>query len=194
MRSLLQGIMRVAVAAMILAAGAPAMADTAVSFAANDTDFLNMMGNLEGPRGFGSIYDGAPALPVGTIDAMSIRDVLSYQRSIRAMGTASSAVGRYQFIYVTLDRLVKDLGISGDIVFDGEVQTFLARRLMADCGFYDVDTPVTPLGNCLAGVWAALPRLSGPGRGQSVYAGDGLNASLVAPERLETVLSDRFTW
>lgn len=167
---------------------------TSASFSANDTAFLNLMGNLEGPRGYGTIYDGAPALPESALDTMTIRDVLDYQRSLRAMGTASSAVGRYQFIYITLDHLVRDLGISDAMIFDGEVQTFLARRLMAECGFYDPNQAIADLGNCLASVWAALPQVSGPGRGRSVYAGDGLNAALVSPGRLEDVLADRFTW
>jgi hypothetical protein len=180
----------ISAAASLLSAAGP----TSVSFSANDTDFLNMMGNLEGPRGYGTVFDGVPALPQAQIDDMNIGEVLDYQRSIRKMGTASSAVGRYQFIYLTLQDLVEKQGISEAMIFDGEMQTFLARTLMSNCGFYDVDQQSTALGDCLAGVWAALPRVSGPGRGSSVYAGDGLNKSLVSADRVMQVLEDRFTW
>ncbi len=103
-------------------------------------------------------------------------------------------MGRYQFIYDTLNDLVADLGISSDLVFDGEVQTFLARALMAECGFYDPKKDSRLLANCLAGVWAALPLVAGPMRGQSAYAEDGLNRALVEPDLVLGVLNDRFSW
>lgn len=125
---------------------------------------------------------------------MTLAEVLKYQREIRAMGTISSAVGRYQFIYLTLRHLVETQGIVENLVFDPEVQTYLARLLMHECGFYDRTTPDLQLANCLAGLWAALPLVSGPGRGQSAYAADGINKALTAPETVLGVLSRRFDW
>ncbi len=168
--------------------------DAQTSFAANDVEFLNLMGNLEGPRGFGTVSDFAPALPERPLTEMTLAEVLDYQREIRAMGTISSAVGRYQFIYLTLRDLVETHGISDSLVFDGEVQTYLARFLMHNCGFFDRATPEVQLANCLAGVWAALPLVSGPQRGQSAYADDGVNKAFVAPEIVLDVLGRRFTW
>ena len=168
--------------------------DTQTSFAANDVEFLNLMGNLEGPRGFGTVSDFVPALPERPLTEMTLAEVLYYQREIRAMGTISSAVGRYQFIYLTLRDLVETHGISDSLVFDGEVQTYLARFLMHNCGFFDRATPEVQLANCLAGVWAALPLVSGPQRGQSAYADDGVNKAFVAPQIVVDVLGRRFTW
>lgn len=179
--------------AVLILAAAPAAAEQG-GFTANDVDFLNMMGNLEGPRGFGTVSDFVRTAPPAEIDEMRIGDVLSWQRAIRARGVQSSAVGRYQFIHVTLLEIVQDHGISADMVFDGEVQTFLARLLMDACGFYDPDTPIDTLGNCLAGRWAALPRLAGPGAGRSAYHGDGLNHHLVSAETFRNVLQNRFLW
>lgn len=167
---------------------------TPVSFSANDVDFLNLMGNHEGYRGFGTISDFAPMIPDAEIQTMTIGEVLAYQQLIRGMGTKSSAVGRYQFIYLTLAELVATHGISHEIIFDEEVQTWLARQLMHDCGFYDVDASTTPLGNCLASRWAALPMLSGPKAGKSAYHGDGLNRSSIDPGLFASVLENRFTW
>lgn len=169
-------------------------ADNPTSFAANDVEFLNLMGNLEGPRGFGTVSDFAPVLPVRPLTEMTMAEVLDYQRQIRAQGTISSAVGRYQFIYLTLHQLVEEHGISDSLIFDAEVQTYLARFLMHMCGFYNRDTPVLQLGNCLAGVWAALPVVSGPSRGESAYAADGINKAFVSPEILVRVLMRRFEW
>ncbi|TQM89979.1 hypothetical protein [Roseinatronobacter monicus] len=168
--------------------------DGQTSFAANDVEFLNLMGNLEGPRGFGTISDFAPALPDRPLTEMTLAEVLDYQREIRALGTISSAVGRYQFIYLTLRDLVETHGISDSLVFDGEVQTYLARFLMHQCGFFDHATPNVQLANCLAGVWAALPLVSGPERGQSAYAADGVNKAFTTPETVLDVLGRRFEW
>ncbi|WP_274353648.1 hypothetical protein [Roseinatronobacter alkalisoli] len=171
-----------------------ATADPATSFAANDVEFLNLMGNLEGPSGFGSISHFAPALPTRPLTEMTLAEVLDYQRDIRAMGTISSAVGRYQFIYLTMRDLVETHDISDALVFDPEVQTYLARFLMYQCGFYERSTPVSQLGNCLASVWAALPLVSGPLKGESAYSEDGINKAFVAPEIVIEVLRSRFEW
>ncbi len=163
-------------------------------FGANDVDFLNLMGNVEAPDGFGDVFNGVPLLPPERLEDMTIGEVLAYQRRIRAMGTISSAVGRYQFIHDTLRRLVDELGLTPDLVFDGEVQTFLARALMAECGFYDPDRDSRSLADCLAGVWASLPLVTGLRRGMSAYAEDGVNSSLVSPEEVLAVLDARYSW
>ena len=175
----------------------PARADDAqpgIRFAANDVSFLNLMGNLEGPYGFDSVSGFAPAPPPRPLTEMTLSEVIAYQTRLRDMGTVSSAVGRYQFIYLTLRDLVDRHGISGDLIFDGEVQTYLARFLMHDCGFYDPDRALVPLANCLATVWAALPVVSGPRTGRSHYADDGINRALTEPGLVLRVLAERFHW
>jgi hypothetical protein len=159
---------------------------------ANDVAFLNLMSSLEAPRGFGTVSGFAPEPPPAPLTEMTLDEVLRYQQRIRALGTVSSAVGRYLFIHPTLRRLVEDLGITGSLRFDAEVQTYLARVLMHNCGFYNPETVLAQLGNCLTGVWAALPVVSGPGRGTSVYADDGINRALVSPEVVLEVLERRF--
>lgn len=166
----------------------------AQGFGANDVKFLNLMGDLEAPEGFGDVFEGVPLLPPERLEEMTIGEVLAYQRQIRRLGTQSSAVGRYQFIYPTLSRLTSELGISDDLVFDSEVQTFLARTLMADCGFYDPEQDPFVLADCLAGVWAALPETTGLHQGRSAYWQDGLNRALVQPQVVLDVLEARFTW
>lgn len=176
------------------ASGARPAVGQSVSFAANDVEFLNLMGDLEAPRGFGAVTGFAPIPPPRPLTEMTLDEVLHYQERIRGMRSASSAVGRYQFIYPTLRRLVQDLGIAGHLRFDAEVQTYLARFLMHDCGFYAPETDLLRLADCLAGVWAALPRVTGPDRGRSVYADDGLNRALTTPETVLAVLARRFDW
>jgi hypothetical protein len=179
---------------LLLAAPQPLRAEARIGFGANDVDFLNLVGQIEAPQGFGAVSGFAPALPERPLVEMTLDEVLAYQREIRALGTLSSAMGRYQFIYPTLSRLRSELGIAGDLRFDPEVQTYLARFLMHDCGFYDADRDLEALANCLARVWAALPVVSGPQRGRSFYAGDGINRALTTPEMVLTVLEQRFDW
>jgi len=181
------------VAAAALALCAPHVAG-AQTFGANDAPFLNLVGDLEGPAGFGDVYDGVPFLPPAALDAMTIGQVLHYQRDILEDGTVSSAVARYQFLHDTLVALVDRLDLHEDLVFDGEVQTYLARHLMAGCGFYEPSVEVDALGDCLAGIWAALPLLSGPEAGRSVYEGIAGNKALIDPETVRQVLADRFAW
>lgn len=48
------------ICAMALILTQPSNAEVEKSFAANDVEFLNLMGNLEAPRGFGTVSDFAP--------------------------------------------------------------------------------------------------------------------------------------
>lgn len=166
----------------------------AQSFGANDAPFLNMVGDLEGPRGFGDIYGAAPFFPEQPLDTMTLEEVLSYQRDLRSAGTVSSAVARYQFIHTTLSGLVERLDLDTGLVFDGEVQTYLARHMMHDCGFYERSTPTPALGDCLAKIWAALPLMTGPYAGRSAYQGIAGNNALIDPASVRTVLDARFAW
>lgn len=166
----------------------------AQSFGANDAPFLNLMGALEGPAGFDSVYEGAPFAPPQPIGTMTIGAILDYQEAIREAGTASSAVARYQIVYDTMQGAVKDLNLHPDLVFDGEMQTYVARHLMDRCGFYDTNTPIPQLGDCLARVWAALPLFTGPYAGRSAYEGIAGNKALTDIGSVQAVLEDRFLW
>lgn len=183
-----------AICATLPSLGRAEIAAPSISFAANDVTFLNLMGNLEAPDGFDAVSGFAPIPPPRPLTEMTLAEVIAYQERLRELGTLSSAVGRYQFIYLTLRDLVDRHGMSGDLVFDSEVQTYLARFLMHECGFYDPQAPLVPLANCLATVWAALPVVSGPGAGRSHYAEDGINRALTEPALVLRVLEDRFRW
>ncbi|MBZ3695088.1 lysozyme family protein [Phyllobacterium calauticae] len=113
-------------------------------------------------------------------------------------GTASSASGAPQFMRDTLQGLSRELGLSGSQAFDADFQDRLAYHLLKRRGYEDfmvgkIDR--TEFGKRLAQEWASFPVLAATkggsrtvGRGQSFYAGDGLNKSLVRPETVEAVL------
>ncbi|PST21989.1 hypothetical protein C7U60_12050 [Mesorhizobium plurifarium] len=129
---------------------------------------------------------------------MTVAEVLGAQKGwSRAHG--SSAAGAYQVMRATLVGLSKELPwLSGDQRFDPALQDKLALHLLNRRGFAAfVSGEIGPVefARRLAMEWASLPVLAESQgdrqrirRGQSYYAGDGLNKALVRPEKLEAVL------
>ena len=156
-----------------------------------DRLFLGFLGLMEGPDGYDDITGFARIEPKKPITSMTVNEVLEYQRLLRGKGSRSSAVGRYQFIHETLLYLTRRHDIDREQLFDSRMQDYLSRMEMIRCGFYEIDTPVIELGNCLARIWAALPLLSGSRRGQSRYRKTGINRALTSPRVVEALLRNR---
>lgn len=111
----------------------------------------------------------------------------------------SSAAGAPQFMRATLVDLAKaNPSLRGDALFDADLQDRLAYKLLIRRGyelFIAGQISRTEFGKRLAQEWASFPVLAATKgahrdlkRGQSFYAGDGLNKALVRPERVEAVL------
>lgn len=156
-----------------------------------DRPFLELLGYLEGPDGYDDITGFTDLRPTKPVTRMSINEVLDFQRMLRQHGEESSAMGRYQFIYKTLDYLTALHGIDRSKLFDRRMQDSLARLEMRRCGFYDPNLSIAGIGDCLAGTWAALPLLTGSRRGQSQYRATGINAARTSPEVFEAILRAR---
>lgn len=118
------------------------------------------------------------------LSAMTIGQVLAWQDSIDAK-YQSEAAGRYQIMEDTLRGLYAEAGMTTADLFDKAGQDRLATALLNRRGLsrYLAGTiTAEAFANNLAKEWASLPVVSGPNRGRSYYAGDGLNAALVAVE------------
>lgn len=123
----------------------------------------------------------------------------------RTKAFGSSAIGAAQFMRDTLDDadtiadLKGEMGLSGRELFDGDLQDRLAYHLLKRRGwrgFVAGTLSVEKFGLALAKEWASFPVLKAVKgahrkvqRGQTFYAGDGLNKSLVKPETVEAVLA-----
>lgn len=128
------------------------------------------------------------------LSAMTVADVIEWQRRVVNEGSASSAAGAYQIIRKTLI----GLGLPGTVLFDRACQDAAALKLLDRRGWARVEAgQMTPedFGNQLAREWASFPVLcdqqgqSRPvKRGQSYYAGDGLNAAYVKPDDVEAAI------
>ncbi len=158
----------------------------------NDRPILDLLGDIEGPDGYGDITGHANIAPDRPITEMTIEEVLQYQKQVIQSGAASSAMGRYQFIRKTLAAMVERHGLDGDQPFDARTQDFLARRMLAGCGFYSPEVSETAIGNCLARTWAALPMISGKKAGRSYYHGQAGNAAKTTSGEVLKVLERRF--
>jgi len=111
----------------------------------------------------------------------------------------SSAAGRYQIMPATLRGLMADLQLSGNEVFNPDMQDLLGYALLRRRRFQAfVDGAITTelFALQLAQEWASLPVLTPVQgahiklqRGQSYYESDGLNHAGAAPEQVELVLA-----
>ena len=158
----------------------------------NDKPFMELVGSVEGPDGYDAVNLGVSRRPPRPLSTMSVGEVLSYQRRLLAEGSGFTAAGRYQFIHKTLKALVARHGVNLNARFDRVMQDYLARRMMHDCAFYEVNKPRAEIGNCLARAWAALPVIYGVKAGRSYYDGLAGNRALVSREQVLEALSKRF--
>jgi len=131
------------------------------------------------------------------LTSMTIDEVLAAQRGW-SKNHGSSAAGGYQFMRNTLIDLKEELGLRGSQKLDPDLQDRLGYHLLKRRGYegYMAGTiNRIEFGKRLAMEWASFPVLAGTKgqkrqvkRGQSYYAGDGLNKALVAPDVVEAVL------
>jgi tape measure domain-containing protein len=106
---------------------------------------LDLIGLYEGTdkgRGYNETLDyGRWTGGDVNLTQMTLREVLALQKQMLANpenrakygdGKGSSAVGRYQIVSTTLSGLMKNLGLSGDELFDQSMQDRLAQELIRE--------------------------------------------------------------
>lgn len=160
---------------------------------------LDFIGQTEAPLGYGTVYANKQDKLPKPLTSMTVSEVLAAQPGwTKAFG--SSAAGRYQFMKATLEGLLDDpkLGLTRAMLFDANLQDRLGYHLLKRRGYAEFmagQIGLTAFGKSLAQEWASFPVLSATQgqkrkveRGQSYYAGDGLNKALVKPEAVEAAL------
>lgn len=158
---------------------------------------LSFIGSIEAPQGYDTVFGNNQARLPKPLTSMTLNEVIAAGPSwTKRFG--SSAAGRYQFMRDTLRDLKAQLGLTGSEKLTPDLQDRLAFALLRRRGYDDFDAGrigVTAFALRLAQEWASLPVLKACRgahrqlvRGQSYYAGDGLNKALVAPERVEALL------
>lgn len=155
---------------------------------------LDFIGDLEAPEGYNQVFSGIPQsnLPPRPITEMTVDQVLAWQDAVVRAGANSSAAGRFQIIRGTLRHLKDRMGLRGDEVFSQQMQNRMAVELMREQGleeFVAGRMSARRFGQNIAGVWAALPQLSGAGRGASVFQNFNGNKALTSARKFEQVLT-----
>lgn len=163
--------------------------------APNASAILALIRRAEAPQGYNSVYYGSKIQPPRPITTMTVAEVIDYQTRSVAAGSASSAVGGYQFIKKTLSGLVGSAVQSGEI-FGAAAQDRAAMALLRRRGFdrwAAGSLSDAQFAQNLSQEWAGLPAFTRDKRGrtatgQSYYAGDGLNAATVSQAQVLAAL------
>lgn len=125
------------------------------------------------------------------ITEMTVNELQHWQPGF-TKSFGSSASGAYQFMLATLKELEDKLGLTGEEIFNAALQDRLGYELLKRRGYklwIDGKSSTDTFMIGLAKEWASFPvpsRMKGAHRtverGQSYYAGDGLNKALVGPD------------
>lgn len=140
---------------------------------------LSFIRDAETSRGYEDWSGFSKIAPPRPVSQMTVGEIRNWQERNRRAGAQSTAIGGYQIIYDTFNATTRALGISDDTVFSPEVQDQYGMHLLRGRGYdkwAEGRMSDAQFMDNLAGEWAALPMATGPKRGRSRYAGDGLNA------------------
>lgn len=158
---------------------------------------LDFIGSKEAPKGYDTVYANRMDRLPKPLTSMTMKEILD-QGKWRTKTFGSSACGRYQFMDATLRDLAAELDLNADDRFTPDYQDRLGFHLLRRRG-YDkwVEGGLSDSAFMinLAKEWASFPvpyEMKGAHRtvqrGQSYYAGDGLNKALVSADAVEAAL------
>ncbi|HRC26371.1 MAG TPA: peptidoglycan DD-metalloendopeptidase family protein [Alphaproteobacteria bacterium] len=149
--------------------------------AASDTPILELIGKHESGGDYNNVYGRKKYGVNQDFTSMTVDQVLAWQQNYtRNVGSASSAVGKYQVIQETLKNCKKEMGLSGNEKFDQAMQDRIALHLLDKRGYQSFlkgNISAEKFANNISKEWASLPK---DASGLSYYHGDGLNKSGVS--------------
>lgn len=133
-------------------------------------------GGAFGTSGYDAIYSGAKVKPSKPISQMTVGEVKAYQKQLIKAGSASTAVGKYQFIHNkgAFGQMAAQAGLKDTDLFDSKAQDRLAIHYAG--GQKQLDEWIKTgnyraLTDKVAQQWASQKN----SRGYGNYDGDGLN-------------------
>ena len=150
---------------------------------------LDFIAKPESGGDYNIVYGGIKIKdrPKKPLTQMTIGEVLDWQDSIDRF-YPSEASGKFQIMEDTLRGLYKEAGLSLKDLYNETNQRTLAIALLKRRGldsFMSGKVTLVKFADNLSKEWASLPctikdRQGRPAKGQSYYAGDGLNRSHVS--------------
>ncbi|MGR3792505.1 hypothetical protein [Vannielia sp. SX4] len=141
-----------------------------------------------GAAGYDAVVLSARVKPPSRPTEMTIGEIYQW---IEDTPGQNHAIGRYQFIPVTLRRLVDHIGAAPETGFSPEVQDALADQLLREAGLAELLAGTMPrktFMNRLATIWAGLPTSSG----KSHYHGHAGNKATMSWSRFEAEMAKFF--
>lgn len=156
--------------------------------ACNQQTMLDLIGSLEAPQGYDQVYGGVKTPPPAPLTSLTIAQVLDWQ-DVAARTSVSTAAGRYQVIRGTLRELVRKGVVSETDTFNQATQDKIGSHLLKSAGYPPGPNNVNNVANRISGIWAALPRVSGPGANQSTYEGLAGNHALISADTFLGVMN-----
>ncbi|MEZ0169951.1 hypothetical protein [Microvirga sp. TS319] len=158
---------------------------------------LDFIGSKEAPRGYDTVYANRMDRMPKPLTSMTMKEILD-QGKWRAKTFGSSACGRYQFMDATLRDLATELNLKAEDRFTPDYQDRLGLHLLRRRGYDKWIKGALSDAEFMLNIskeWASFPlpyAVKGGSRtvsrGQSFYAGDGLNKALVSAEAVEKTL------
>ncbi|MEY8096242.1 hypothetical protein AB9F29_02330 [Falsihalocynthiibacter sp. S25ZX9] len=131
-------------------------------YALQATGIRHVIGQAEaGKKGYDAIQHGARLRPAKKPTDMTLAEIFDW---IEQTPNQNHAIGRYQFIPATLQRLVDFLGVNERAVFSAEVQDQLADVLLVEAGlnaFSEGEIERHDFMHNMAKIWAGLPTSTG---------------------------------
>lgn len=121
---------------------------------------------------------------------MTLDEVRAYQEGAVQFGATSSAAGAYQIIRKTFDGLRRGMRLSGDELFDEDMQDRMAVTLLEGRGLgqWQRGGDWAAFAHELSREWASFPRTTGPNPQASFYDGHAGNRALVSVDEVRKVL------
>ena len=151
---------------------------------------LDIIGRAESPRlGYNAVVLSARIRPTKQPTQMTISEIYDW---INATPGQNHAIGRYQFIPITLQRVVTKAGIRTSQRFTEAVQDRLAIVLIQEAGFDSWKaqrlSDASFMDN-LAGIWAGFPLANG----RSAHHGVGNNRATISRSAMQNALTNPVT-
>lgn len=142
---------------------------------ANTAGLLALIRDAEHSRTGDTVYNTAFGNRTVDFTNMTINEVLQWQLENNPEGPGTAAAGAYQIIRPTMEMLVTRMGLTGNELFDKNMQDRMAIELLKIRGLGRATH--TQFAHNLSREWASLPRDAG---GRSYYDGDGINSCHMA--------------
>ncbi|MEP2921740.1 MAG: hypothetical protein ABJP06_13535 [Sulfitobacter sp.] len=138
--------------------------------------------------GYDAVQHGARIKPARKPTQMTVAEIYEW---IEATPGQPHAIGRYQFIPMTLRRVMKKVGAHPSQRFSPALQDQLADVLLAEAGYHEIKAgrlSRRAFMNNLAKIWAGLPNDTG----RSHYAGYAGNKASMSWERFDAQMAQVF--